>query len=140
MARNRDRPRDGRDRSRKWSPFAKAFHRLEINYLENVPLKAALRLRNDGRLQDMRGFLRKIWNAAGDDSFAEANVENLASELLEKVREAEGEWSKIDRDLLKWLGVCGVGSPFTKDARCAWPSAHPFDTGRGTEKALSRER
>lgn len=40
-----DRESSGID-ARKWSPFAKAFHALTIKYLDNVPLKDALRLRS----------------------------------------------------------------------------------------------
>jgi hypothetical protein len=94
--------------AQKWSPFAKAFHNLDIKYLQHVPLEAALQLRQRGRLDDMRGFLRKVWRqSASPDSFDDANVENLAAELREKVREAEEEWAKIDRELLKWFGTFG---------------------------------
>ena len=93
---------------RKWSPFAKAFHNAPIKYLDNVPLESARLLRKEERLEDMRGFLRKVWRASGDDSFNSANVDNLTAELLEHVREAEDEWRKIDRDLIKWLGGAGA--------------------------------
>lgn len=95
--------------SAKWTPFAKAFQEVDIKYLENVPLEAALRLREQGRLDEMRSFLRKVWRSTGAiDSFDDSNAENLASELREKVREAEDEWAKIDRELLKWFG--GIGA------------------------------
>ena len=71
----------------------------------------------------MRGFMRKVWNAAApENSFAEGNADNLAAELREKVREAEGEWDKIDRDLLKWIGITTAGS-FVARGGADWVSA-----------------
>jgi hypothetical protein len=87
---------------KQWSPFAKAFHGLPFKFLDDVPLEAALTIRKDGRLESLRLFLRKVWGAASQGSpFDDANVVNLAAELDEKVREAEVEWRKIDRDLIK---------------------------------------
>jgi hypothetical protein len=109
---------------RKWSPFAKAFHNLKIKYLDDVPLEAALVLRKEDRLEQMRGFMNKVWRLSGDDSFAPANVENLASELLERVREAEDEWEKIDRDLLKLLQPVGaVAASFVAAGGAGWVPA-----------------
>ena len=62
----------------------------------------------------MRGFLRKVWkNAATPDSFENVNALNLAAELQEKVREADDEWAKIDRDLIKWFGTLGSATTAT---------------------------
>jgi hypothetical protein len=99
-----DRKEAGID-ERQWSPFAKAFQNLEVRYLENVPVDLAVQLRREMRLEDVRSFFRKVWQStANGEPFDEANVENLASELHDKMREAEDEWDKIDRDLLKWMG------------------------------------
>jgi hypothetical protein len=109
---------------KKWSPFAKAFHNLKIRYLDDVPLESALVLRKEDRLEHMRGFMNKIWRLSGDDSFAEGNVENLASELLERVREAEDEWVRIDRDLLKWLQPLGaIAASFVAAGGAGWVPA-----------------
>ncbi|MGH7982067.1 MAG: hypothetical protein ACREFF_02845 [Candidatus Udaeobacter sp.] len=115
---------------RKWSPFAKAFHNVSINYLENVPLDSALMLRKEERLEHMRAFLRKVWRASGDDTFDAANVDNLAAELLDRVQEAEDEWRKIDRDLIKWLGTTGIVSSFVGAGAGSWlPVATTVVTG-----------
>lgn len=58
-----DRSEAGID-SAQWSPFAKAFQGLTLSYLNNVPLEAALRLRKEERLGQMRTFMRKVWRAA----------------------------------------------------------------------------
>jgi hypothetical protein len=115
-----DRQSAGVDDS-KWSPFAKAFQNLKLKYLDNVPLDAALRLRKEDRLEHMRGFLRKAWNSSGDTSFDTANAEDLASELLERIREAEEEWVKIDRDLLRWFPmVGGVAAAIASSGGAGW--------------------
>jgi hypothetical protein len=99
-----DKQRGGFDPKR-WSPFSKAFQGLPWRFLDNVPLEAAHRLRNQGRLEDMRSFLRKSWRAAAPETpFDEGAASNLAAELNERMRDAEVEWSQIDRDLMKWAG------------------------------------
>jgi hypothetical protein len=88
-----------------WSAFSQAFQDLPFKYLRNVPLGTALRLRQEGRLEGLRSFLRRSWNAAvPEQQPSRSAVENLAAELQEKINEAEAEWDKIDRDLLKWFG------------------------------------
>jgi len=89
-----------------WSPFAKAFHGVTLKYLNSVPLPAALEIRQKGRLENLRAFLRRVWKAsAANDQFDEVNVVDLAAELAHEVGEAESEWKSIDRDLIQWFGA-----------------------------------
>lgn len=104
-------------------PFAKAFHATPLKYLDDVPLESALILRKEERLQNMRGFLRKLWRVSGDNSFSPSNVDNLTAELLDRVREAEDEWSKIDRDLIKWFGAAGLAGSFISAGAGSWVPA-----------------
>ena len=88
---------------KKWSPFSKAFQSVNFNFLDNVPLNFALEMRNKKRLENMRGFLRKVWrNAKMGSEFSGENTANLAVELTEEIRKAEAEWDEISRDLMKW--------------------------------------
>lgn len=89
-----------------WAPFAKAFQKIELKYLNNLKLDHALTLRKEERLVSLRVFLRKVWKAArSPDTFNEANVQLLSEELGEEIKIAEEEWKHIDRDLLKWFGA-----------------------------------
>lgn len=100
-----DKQRNGFD-PRGWSPFSKAFQAVPWRFLDNVPLEAARTLREENRLEDMRSFLRKSWRAAApEQAFDPAAATNLAAELNERMREAETEWSQINRDLAKWFGT-----------------------------------
>lgn len=91
--------------SGEWSPIAKAFHNLDLRYLNSLELAHALSLRNEGRLENLRAFLRRIWSAASSGNpFGEENVRHLADELTAQVAQAEEEWRQIDRDLVKWAG------------------------------------
>lgn len=104
-----DRKQAGVDPER-WSPFAKAFQGLPFKYLNAVPLPAALELRDHGRLERMRSFLRRVWHSSAEgDEFSDANISQLAAELQHEVGEAEAEWKAIDRELLQWFGTELVG-------------------------------
>ncbi len=92
-----------------WSPFAKAWQNLELQFLNNVNLEHALNLRKEDRLGGLRVFLRKVWKAARtSEPFNESNVQLLAEELEYEIKLAEEEWKQIDRDLIKMVG--GVAS------------------------------
>jgi hypothetical protein len=86
-----------------WSPFSKAFQSVNFKFLDNVPLNFALEMRNKKRLENMRGFLRKVWrDSKAASEFSGENVANLTAELTEEIRKAEAEWDQISRDLLNW--------------------------------------
>jgi hypothetical protein len=88
-----------------WTPFAKSIQEARLKYLNNLELKHALRLRQEGRLESMRKFLHGVWSTSRTErAFDEANALLLAEELTEQVRRAENEWQQIDADLLKQLG------------------------------------
>jgi hypothetical protein len=88
-----------------WAPFAKALQDAPLRYLNSLRLDHALTLRQEGRLESLRGFLAKVWKeASSENQFDSANAVLLAEELAERVREAEQEWKKIDTDLLKIVG------------------------------------
>ncbi|MBI2489263.1 MAG: SEC-C domain-containing protein [Planctomycetes bacterium] len=113
----------------KWSPFAKALQGLSFKYLDNIDLNTALKLRKDeGRLEDLRLFLRQVWTAVkSEEPFDDENIINLASELHQKIREAEEEWKNIDRDLIKWFGselAAGIlGGQLISTGNAVWMAA-----------------
>ena len=96
-----------------WSPFAKAFHAAKLSYLDEVPLSKALSLRQEGRLNSMRMFLRRVWKSAqSEQPFSDLNSIELAAELDNEVHQAEKEWKGIRLDLIKVLGSdLAVGVP-----------------------------
>lgn len=93
-----------------WSPFAKAMQEAKLKYLDDVSLEDALAIRKDGRLEDLRVFLRKVWGQACEtSSYSAVNGQLFAEELQSEIRKAEDEWAQIDRDLLKNAGSIGAG-------------------------------
>ena len=89
-----------------WSPFAKALHAADLKVLNNIPLQAALHLREEDRLEAMRHFFNKVWRACREpDAYSSLNTANLAAELDHEVRNAQEEWDNIDKQLFAWLGV-----------------------------------
>lgn len=129
-----------------WAPFAKALQNAPFNYLDNVSLHAAFTLRQEGRLEHMRAFLRKVWmDAQCDSAFAAENAENLAAELQQRVREAKDEWDVIDRDLLKWFGadlLAGTlgGGTLVATGSAAWLAAAGVAIAAGTHVGVAQRQ
>ena len=103
--------REGRSgETQVWSPFAKAFHDVELKYLNNVSIQDALTLRKGERLQNFRTFLRRVWKQACDpQTFDQVNAKLLAEELQGEVQKADEEWTQIDRELIKYAGAASAG-------------------------------
>lgn len=93
-----------------WSPFAKAIQETQFKYLNAVTTDDAFRVRSDGRLDDLRAFLRRVWKQACDpQSFSKVNGGLLADELKAEMAKADAEWKKIDHDLTTNTGAVGAG-------------------------------
>ena len=94
-----------------WAPFAKALQNAPLRYLNNLRLEHALKVRKEGRLESLRGFLRKVWaDACKGDAFDSTNSLLLSEELADRIRSAEEEWRQIDKDLLKMVSTVAVSS------------------------------
>lgn len=94
-----------------WSPLTNAFQQLQFKFLDKVDSKFACSIRQDGRLEGFRSYLRKIWNSVGgepDLGKSESLARDFRDELTQTYNDSEAEWSAIDRDLLKW-GVPTIG-------------------------------
>ena len=88
-----------------WSPFSKAIQGTELKHLNGLTFQDLLKLREDGYLDDMRAFLRRVWSSCSSgESFDENNIENLSAELTEHINIADAEWRSIDSNLVKWFG------------------------------------
>ena len=88
-----------------WSPFAKAFNEVDLKYLNGLNFDDILKLREDGYLNDMRGFMRRTWSSAlSGDEFDKNRIEDLSAELIHHIHNAEHEWKQIDTNLVKWFG------------------------------------
>jgi SEC-C motif len=88
-----------------WSPFAKAVQNAKLHYLNNLSLGHALKLRTEGRLENLRSFLTRVWEKVrGDEPFNERAAIHLANDLTAAVDEADSEWNQIKKDLVKIVG------------------------------------
>jgi hypothetical protein len=101
----KDREQSGAD-TKVWSPFAKAIQNTKLQYLNNLSLEHALKLRTEGHLESLRSFLSRVWEKVrGDEPFNEQVAIHLANELTATVDEADAEWSQIKKDLIKFVGT-----------------------------------
>lgn len=98
-----------------WSPLTKSFQELEFKFLNNIDPKFALRLKEEGRLEKFRRFLRKVWvEIEGNPSYEQSNklARQFAEELHEEYGRTKEEWTQIDKELMKWLtgpeGFAGI--------------------------------
>ncbi|MBA7674149.1 hypothetical protein ES703_82356 [subsurface metagenome] len=99
-----------------WTPLTKAFQELDFRFLNNVDSKFAIEMRENGRLESFRSFLRKIWNSVGGDidiNKIDALSRDFKDELNFEYAKAKAEWNKIGRSLLKWIGSTAAGSMIT---------------------------
>jgi hypothetical protein len=88
-----------------WSPLTNAFQQLRFKFLDKVDSKFACSLRQDGRLEGFRSYMRKLWAVVGgepDVNKSEALARDFRDELTQAHNQAKSEWDAIDRDLLKW--------------------------------------
>ena len=125
----------------RWTSFAKAFQAVDLPFLINVPMGAALALRKEERLRGMRTFLRKVWKSSRSaDEFSDANALELAEELQSTIAAAEREWNQIDRDLLSWAGGSAVLSAAIGVATGNFLAAAPFVMAGATQLISARSR
>ena len=88
-----------------WSPLTNAFQQLKFKFLDNVDSKFACSIRQEGRLEGFRSYMRKLWNTVGgepDPSKSEALARDFGDELAGAFKQAQSEWDAIDRELAKW--------------------------------------
>jgi hypothetical protein len=99
--------------ARAWSPFAKAFQALEFQFLENVDVNFAEKLREDGRLASFRDLLRKVGKDATEVSSMsslEMYVRDCSDALVGEYQKAKAEWGNIQESFLKWAGTGGIAA------------------------------
>jgi hypothetical protein len=97
--------------ARIWSPLTKAFQAYEFKFLDRVDPAFLFKIRNEeNRLGGFRSFLRDLWKQVGgnpEPSKMESTARDFVDRLKMEKSKMEGEWAKIDQDLLKWLGASG---------------------------------
>lgn len=99
-----------------WSPISYGFQKLDFKFLDGVDLQFVLNIKADGRLSNLRNFLRKTWRGINDDGISSyEHAHKLALEFSDELKEehskADIEWNNIDADLRKWLlGRSGLGA------------------------------
>lgn len=88
-----------------WSPLTNAFQHLRFKFLDNLDSKFACSIRQEGRLEGFRSYMRKLWDTVGgepDPSKSESLARDFGDELTGAFKAAQSEWDAIDRELVKW--------------------------------------
>lgn len=96
-----------------WIPLTKAFQELEFKFLNSVDPKFAVEMRQEGRLEHFRTFLRKIWDSTNRDlsnNSINSTIRNYKDELMSEYNTAQSDWDKITRDLALWGGSATIAS------------------------------
>lgn len=81
-----------------WSPLSKAFGDLPFQFLDGYDPRFAMEMREDGRLEAFRAFLRRTWRAIdGSPSLDKAELQSreLRDELTQEYRVAAADWGAI---------------------------------------------
>jgi len=91
-----------------WTPLTQAFQALDFRFLNNVDTNFACDIRKEGRMEAFRAYLRRVWKTLNDEKDSAklaSKSRDFTDELTQQYNEAEAEWQKIDKDLVKWLGT-----------------------------------
>ncbi|MCK1595884.1 SEC-C metal-binding domain-containing protein [Bradyrhizobium sp. 164] len=99
--------------ARIWSPLAKTFHSLDFKFLNNVDVEFAKMVREDGRLEGFRGFLRSVGKGATEISSLSSQdnfVRDTKDALIGEHQKATAEWDKIQNDFAGWAGAGLAGA------------------------------
>ncbi len=134
--------------SRVWTPLTQAFQTLQFRFLNNVDVPFAQRVREDGRLNTLRSFLRRIGKDAeglSEISAIEAYVRDCKDELIGEYRKAEAEWDRIDEAFLKWVAGAAAGGAALAGGHLtpslgAWSGATLTGVSQLYFRYLSRQR
>jgi len=119
-------------KSQVWSPLTNAFQKLDFKFLNKVDSSFAVEMRNEGRLEGFRAYLRKVWTTVGGDidlAKAETLALDFKDELASEYDKAKADWESIDRELMKWAvpAIAGIVGSFggiaTGQLGIALPSA-----------------
>ena len=96
-----------------WSPLTNAFQKLPFKFLDKVDSKFACSIRQEGRLEGFRSYMRKLWKTVGgelDPAKSESLARDFRDELSQAFSEAQSDWKAIDRELLNWAGPAFSGA------------------------------
>jgi hypothetical protein len=99
-----------------WSPLTNAFQQLTFKFLHNVNSQFACSIRQEGRLEGFRSYLRKLWSTVGgeiDASKSDSLARDFRDELTGAFEQARSEWDGIDRDLMKWTTTTAAAAMAT---------------------------
>lgn len=99
-----------------WTPLTNAFQRLNFQFLNKVDSDFANRMREEGRLESFRNFIRKIWNGLEgepDLNKMDSLARDFSDELKDEYHKAEADWQEINTDLIKWAGTTVSGGIIT---------------------------
>lgn len=95
-----------------WSPVTKAFQQFEFRFLNNVNPRFALQLRQDGRLESLRHFMRQLWLDLQSKKPTSDVTRSYCDELTNEYKKAQAEFDQIKIDLTKDIGIgaaTGIG-------------------------------
>jgi hypothetical protein len=100
------------DTARMWTPLTRAFQQLSFEFLDRVDPKFASGIRQDGRLEPFRAYLRGVWREAssGSQLTTEDTVLGFTDQLKGEYLKAQAEWAEIRRSLLEWGGTAVGGA------------------------------
>lgn len=96
--------------ARLWSPLTKGFQSLDFGFLDSVDVAFANKIREDGRLENFRAFLKRTWvSMKAESDWSEEKARSFADELKSQHQQCKGEWDKINQELVKstLTGIAG---------------------------------
>jgi hypothetical protein len=102
------------EESKFWGSLSTAFSQLDFRFLDQVDASFAVGLRDDGRLESFRAFMRRMWKdvqaSSGETDIVSAS-RYLKDELNGEYEKAQADWKAIDQAIVKGVGAAsGIGA------------------------------
>lgn len=89
---------------------AHGLQNISLPMAQHLDLSLARRIREEGQLSRVRGLLDRLMRQAGGEApLSDSDARSFEQEFVDAVEEAKDEYTKIDRDLMKWSGGEAVG-------------------------------
>jgi SEC-C motif len=120
--------------------LAEGFQRLKFTFLNDVPLGFALKIRQEGKLEGFRSFIRNFWNKARAKGTSETErlgaIKEFQEGLAAEYQSYKREFAEIEKSVyskVAFAGISGAGALISGSLQLGLLSLGLFAAAYGKE-------